>query len=51
VAAFADLARDIADDLHPDPEWRMEIVDELENRFSKLRFSSDSLQSDQLGRM
>ncbi|MDR3484357.1 MAG: hypothetical protein P4M05_05535 [Bradyrhizobium sp.] len=41
---FADLARDIANDLQPNSEWRMEIADELGKTLFKLTFSSESLE-------
>jgi hypothetical protein len=44
VATFADLARDIANDLQPNSEWRLEIADELGKPIFRLTVSSESLE-------
>ena len=44
LVTFADLARDIANDLKPNSEWRMEIADELGKPIFKLTLSSESLE-------
>jgi hypothetical protein len=44
LATFANLARDIANDLQPNSEWRMEIADGLGKPIFILRFSSESLE-------
>jgi hypothetical protein len=41
---FGDLARDIASELQPNSEWRMEIADELGKPIFKLTVSSESLE-------
>jgi hypothetical protein len=44
LATFADLARDIAGELQPGSEWRMEIADESGKPIFKLTFASESLE-------
>jgi hypothetical protein len=43
VAMFADLARGITKDMHPDSEWQITIADESGKPVYKIRLHCESL--------